>query len=157
MAERLRISLKRGSAMTVNRIALNDERLVYAICANKKLQYLHGRTPIAYFGTTEKGVERIAQSAAARADDILDIHGVNSFDVRIVTCRPRQGIKSWKLLERALLLGFRAQFGEVPRCNSQGKNIQERNEFDVFARDRIRQIINDLTEHGQADTRQVNA
>ena len=31
------------------------------------------------------------------------------------------------------------------------------NEFEVFARDRIMQIISDLTEHGQAETREIRA
>jgi hypothetical protein len=143
--------------MTVNRVAIGDERLVYAICADKKQKYPFGMSPIVYIGTTEKGVARIATSAAYRSYDVLAMHGVKSFDVRIVTCRRRQGIKSWKLLERALLLGFRAQFGDIPKCNSQGKRFQEGREFDVFARERIRQIILDLTEHGQAESHEITA
>lgn len=141
--------------MTVNRIAIGNERLVYAICADKKIKYPHGSSPVVYFGTTEKGVDRIASSAAYRAPDVLAMHGVKSLDVRIITCAARQGIKSWKMLERALLLGFRAQFGEVPACNTQGKNMQETREFEVFSRERIRQIVLDLTEHGQAETHEV--
>lgn len=155
MANRLKISLKRGSAMTVNRIAIGNERLVYAICADRKIKYPFGESPVVYFGTTEKGVNRIATSAAYRAPQVLEMHGVKSLDVRIVTCRARQGIKSWKLLERALLLGFRERFGAVPVCNSKGAKMRETREFDVFSRDRIRQVVADLTQHGQAETHEV--
>jgi hypothetical protein len=155
MAAKVRISLKRGSAMTVNRVAIGNDRLVYAICADKKVPYQYGQSPIVYFGTTGKGVDRIAQSAAYRSSEVLGMHGVKSFEVRVITCGPRQGIKSWKMLERALILGFRAEFGEVPKCNSHGKKMKETREFEVFSRDRIRQVIRDLTEHGEAETREV--
>lgn len=143
--------------MTVNRIAIGDDRLAYAICADKKIRYPYGSSPVVYIGTTEKGVGRIATSAAYRAPSVLCMHGVKSFDVRIITCPPRRGVKSWKLLERALLLGFRSQFGQIPICNTVGKNMRETREFEVFSRDRIRQVISDLTEHGQADTHEVKA
>jgi hypothetical protein len=141
--------------MTVNRVAIGNQRLVYAICADKKIAYEYGRTPIVYLGTTEKGVDRIARSAAYRSPAVLGMHGVKSFDVRVITCGPRQGINSWKMLERALILEFRAEFGEIPKCNSHGKRMRETREFQVFSRDRIRQVIRDLTEHGEAETREV--
>jgi hypothetical protein len=157
MAKRLKVSLKRGAAMTVNRIALNDSKLVYAICADKMIKYTYGSSPIVYFGTTERGVDRIATSAAYRAPQVLGLYGVKSFEVRVITCPPKQGIKSWKVLERALLLGFREKFGQVPLCNDKGKQMSEAKEFQVFSRDRIRQIIDDLTKSGQADTHEINA
>jgi hypothetical protein len=147
---RLRVSLKRQSALHINRIALNDAKLVYVICANKAIRYQNGRSPIAYIGTTQNGIDRVAPSAAGRAYDILGEHGITALDVRIVTTTPRQRIKSWKVLERAMLLQFREMFGEVPFCNTVGKGMKESNEFDIFARDRIRQIIADLTESGMA-------
>lgn len=150
MPDRLRVSLKPSAAMTMNRIALNHERLVYVICANKKLTYPDGRSPIAYIGTTRNGVARIATSAAYRSWDVLWSHGVTSFDVRIVTCPPRKGVKSWVRLERAMLLAFREKFGEPPMCNVQGRGMREGNEFKLFARGRINQIIDDLTAHGEA-------
>lgn len=155
MADRLRVSLKRGSAMTVNRVAIGNDKLVYVICADKMINYRWGKSPVAYIGTTERGVNRIAASAAYRASEVLAMHGVKSFDVRIVTCRPKQGMKSWKVLERALLLCFREKFGDIPKCNNQGENIREGREFIVFSKDRIKQIISDITEHGQAKTHQV--
>ena len=82
MAQRLRISLKPNPAVTVRRVALEHERLVYVICADRKLRYPNGYSQIACVGTTRKGFARVAGSAAARAEDVLWSHGVKSFDIR---------------------------------------------------------------------------
>ena len=37
-------------------------------------------------------------------------------------------MKTWKKLERALLLAFRAEYGRIPFCNSQGNRIKETDE-----------------------------
>lgn len=149
---RLRISLKRESAMKVNRISINDLKLVYVICANKKVRYPKGRTPVVYIGTTRNGIARVAASAAFRSEDILLLPGVNSFEVRIVTCSVRQGVRTWRKLERAFLLLFKDKYGSVPYCNTAGvgKNFVETNEFDFFARKRIRDILDNLAETGVA-------
>jgi hypothetical protein len=52
----------------------------------------------------------------------------------------------WLRLERAMLLQFRAMFGAVPRCNSQGKGIAEHKDFTLFARKRAKEIILALSE-----------
>ena len=75
----LRISLKRPPAIEVSRVSIADLKLVYAICANKRIQYPHGRSPVAYFGTTEKGIARIAGSVAYWAEDVLGLHGSTLF------------------------------------------------------------------------------
>jgi hypothetical protein len=62
----------------------------------------------------------------------------------VITCRPRQRVKTWVKLERALLLSFKELYGEVPKCNTQGKNIIEIDEFDYFRRDRLKRILEDL-------------
>ena len=155
MADRIRISLKNEPAITVNRIAIGNDKLVYVICADKKIQYPWGKTPILYIGTTKNGVNRIAASVAYRAEEILNLHGVKSFDVRIVTCRVRQGIKTWSKLERALLLSFREKFGEVPKCNIVGKNFIEQNEYEIFAKSRIIDVIRGLTDHGEAKSHEI--
>ena len=131
--------------MYTQRVALGDLKLVYVIIADKKLRYQNGRSKIAYIGTTKKGISRIAGSVAYRADKVLGLHGVRSFDVRVIACRPRQKVKTWLLLERALLLAFRESFGEVPRCNSHGKKIKEVREFEVFSRHRLLTVIEDLS------------
>lgn len=54
-------------------------------------------------------------------------------------------MKTWLKMERAFLLVFREMFGDVPVCNSQGKKITEHDEFEYFARARIKRVIEDLS------------
>ena len=131
--------------MSVTRVSLRGAKLVYVIVADKKLNYAGGRSRVAYIGTTKKGITRISQSVAARAEAVLGLHGVEEFEVRVVTCRPRQRVKSWLKLERALLLCFREKFCEVPKCNSHGKRIREAGEFTLFSKARIKRILDDLS------------
>lgn len=155
MAQRLRVSLKAKPAITMRRVALEHERLVYVICADRKLKYENGYSQIAYIGTTRNGVERVANSAAYRSWDVLWSRGVQSFDVRIVTCRPRQGFKSWLKLERALILAFRQKFGEPPMCNVQGRAMKLGDEFDRFSYSRLSQIIDALSDSGAISEREA--
>ncbi len=87
---------------------------------------------------------RVAQSAASRSNEILRQPGVNSFEARIVTCQPRQSVKTWHKLERALLIVFKELHGDVPRYNTHGKNFVETDEFRYFSKARIRRILEDL-------------
>lgn len=154
MAQRLRISLKKSPAITIRRVALDHEKLVYVLCADRKLKYPSGYSQIAYIGTTKKGINRIIQSSAYRSKDVLWKHGVQSFDVRIVTCMARQGFKSWVKLERALIITFREMFGEIPLCNVQGKNTKLADEYERFAEDRLKRIIETLSEAGARSERE---
>jgi hypothetical protein len=154
MAARLHVSLKTNPAMTMRRVALQHEKLVYVICADRKLRYESGYSMIAYIGTTKNGVSRVAASAAYRASDVLWARGVQSFDVRIVTCRPRQGFKSWRKLERAMILAFRQKFGEPPLCNIQGRQMRLGDEFDRFSFARLSRIIDTLSESGAKSERE---
>jgi len=145
-SRRLTVSLKRKPAMTATRVSIGRSKLVYALVADKRLQYENGKSRIAYIGTTKNGRWRIASSVASRSQEILQLRGVTSFDARIITCKSGQKVETWKVLERALLLEFREQFGEVPWCNIHGKGIRERDEFNkYFRRARIRDIIQDLS------------
>ncbi|MBW8296252.1 hypothetical protein [Sphingopyxis sp.] len=154
MSQRLKISLKPKPALTMRRVALDHERLVYVICADRKLRYPNGYSQIAYIGTTRNGISRVAESAAYRSWDVLWSHGVQSLDVRIVTCRPRQGFKSWVKLERALILAFRQKFGKPPMCNIQGRAMKLGDEFDRFALGRLNRIIETLSEAGARGERE---
>lgn len=138
---RASISLKRSPALRAERVILENTKLVYVLVADRYLQYPWGRSRIAYIGTTKNGGNRVAASVATKASDILSSHGVLAFEARIITCRPRQRVKMWRKLERALLLEFRSRFGEVPRCNSQGKGFTESGEFDLFSRERVRKVV----------------
>ncbi len=142
---RAHLSLKRHAAIVARRVILKDDKLVYVLVADKKLQYERGRSKIVYIGTTKNGGARIAQSVAIRAKRILNLHGVTEFEARTVSCRPRQRIKIWRKAERAMLLAFKEHFGEVPKCNVQGKNFVDTDEFKYLSRARIRRIIDDLS------------
>src|SRR5262249_3047931 len=111
----------------------------------RKLAYRLGRSRIAYIGTTKKGLARVAQSVATKADEILGERGILTVHARLVTCPPRRRIKMWLKLERAFLLGFREVFGEKPWWNSHGKRMKERDEFRYFSKARIRRIVEDLS------------
>lgn len=139
--------------MTATRVAVGDERLVYAICADQNFKYPLGSSPVVYFGTTRNGVARIAASVAHRAYDILGEHGVTAFEVRIITTPPRRGIKTWLLLERALLIGFKKRYGDVPFCNTHGRGYVERREFEVFAYTRVQKVLSNLEDNGKATAR----
>jgi len=141
MPKRLTVSLKPKHAMQVTRVSLGRKKLVYVILAKKELKYPWDKSRIVYIGTTKKGVARIAQSVAARAQHVLSLHGVREFIVRIVTCPPRSNVKTWEKLERALLLVFRHKYGALPKCNKQGKNMKQTDEFKYFRRDRLERVL----------------
>jgi hypothetical protein len=141
--------------MTVNRVSRDIRKLVYLICASRRVAYSKGSSPIVYIGTTKNGIDRVAQSAAFHSDEVLRWHGVDSVQVRIVTCGARQNVRTWHKLERAFLLVFRERYGEVPYCNTAGRNIQATNEFRFFSRKRIEYIIDRLAQTGVAPARIV--
>lgn len=143
-SRRLDISLRRGYAMKATRISLGQQKLVYILVADKRLKYQNGKSHVAYIGTTQNGAERIAGSVAARVEEILGLRGVTQFEARIVTCRPRQRVRTWRKLERAMLLTFRELYAEVPLCNSHGPQMRETDEFTYFSRVRIRKILEEI-------------
>lgn len=144
MKKRLTVSLKARRAMEVTRVSIGKKKLVYVIVTKRALRYPWGRSRIAYIGTTKKGMARFAQSAAAKAQQVLLLHGVREFSVRIVTCAPRSNVKTWEKLERALLLVFRHKYGALPKCNKQGKKMKQRDEFKYFTRTRLEKILEKL-------------
>lgn len=141
---RLNIKLRRSPAIEVTRVALDDEKCAYVVVADKKLRYPKGRSRIAYIGTTKNGASRIAASAAERAPVVLSLHGVESFTVRVVSCRPRQRVKTWNKLEAALALMHKEMFGEVPRCNGTFHKKTWGDILNYFEKKRLRTIIEDL-------------
>src|SRR5688572_8193126 len=107
MTKRLKLSLKRFHALEVTRIAIGNLKLVYVLTADKKFRYPHGRSAVAYIGTTKRGIQRVASNAARKSEDVLSFRGVRKITARIVTCAPRRNVKTWRKLERAMLLAFR--------------------------------------------------
>jgi hypothetical protein len=144
LKRRIRLSLKRDEALRANRVFIGNQKLVYLLIADKRLYYSKGKSRVAYIGTTANGGFRIAGSLAYRAWDILTLPGVRSLHVRVVTCKPRQRVKTWCKLERALLLEFKRRFGEVPWCNTHGRRMRESDEFQYFHRKGVANIIDEL-------------
>jgi hypothetical protein len=131
----MRVSVNRKPAMTVYRRALKHRKLVYVLAARKTLiRYQNGRSRVLYIGTTKKGISRIAASVAHRSKTILKQRGVREMDVHVVSCEKRSGLKSWTLLERALVAQFRSRYFEVPLCNIQLKNKRSSDHLDKLFR-----------------------
>ena len=128
-------------ALVISRPAFTAERLVYVAVANKPLKYTHGKSCIAYIGTTKSGAARIASSAAYRAKDLLALQGVTSLSFYVVTCATRQRVKSWHKLEIGLILAFRHLYGRVPKCNVKGKNQKWSDELEYFTRSRLENVL----------------
>ena len=141
---RSNISLKKYPALTVTRVSVGDERLVYAMIADKKFDYPKGRSKVAYIGTTKNGIFRMTSSVAERANHILKLHGVESFDVRIITCPRRKHIKMWFKLEHACLVAFREHYGAPPKCNDQTDGKNAGTVFNYFSKTRIKRILEDV-------------
>jgi hypothetical protein len=83
---RRNIKVSRKPAITITRQALRAEKLVYLAVANKSHKYpFEYRSPILYIGTTRTGVQRIAHSAAARAQRLLANYGVLHLQFHVVS------------------------------------------------------------------------
>jgi hypothetical protein len=144
-SRRINVTLKRDRALHATRVSIGKAKLVYILVTDKRLKYPNGKSRVAYIGTTKRGIRRVASSAARHADEILSLRGVRSFDARVVTCQPRQRVKTWLVLERALLVVFRELYGSQPRCNSHGKKFKARDEFEYFRHKRIREILEEVS------------
>jgi hypothetical protein len=137
--------LRHGDALRATRVFVKDAKLVYIILADKKLKYPKGKSRIAYIGTTKKGGSRVAASAAERGEQVLGLHGVREFTVRVLSARPRQRVKIWYKLEHALLWSFKQRFGRVPKCNSTKKTKTESDAFKYFHKAGVASKIEDLS------------
>lgn len=131
--------------MTIHRRILRYDRMVYLLVSKRGIHYSNGRSGIAYIGTTSEGIDRVATSVAFRAADVLSGRGVSSFDVYIVTCPPKKKVRTWLLLERALLAQFLADFHELPSGNTNGKHARWTPVLDrLFTRTGIDKILNNF-------------
>lgn len=138
----MRVSVNRKPAMTVYRNVLKHKKLVYVLAARIPIKYDNGRSRILYIGTTKKGISRIAASVAHRSKTILKQWGVRQLDVHVVSCEKRPGLKSWALLERALVAQFRSLYFEIPLCNIQLKNKRPSKHLDkLFKRRALEKIL----------------
>lgn len=142
---RLQPVINRDHAMEVTQAAVAKKKLVYVIVVDKRIKYPKGYSKIVYIGTTKKGVSRIARSVAYRSSSVFDRRGVRKFIVRVITCHNRQNVRTWRKLERAMILMFKELHESPPALNVQGKRMKETNEFHLFRRSRIKNIIEELT------------
>jgi predicted GIY-YIG superfamily endonuclease len=128
-------------ALTISRIATADDKVVYMAVANKPLKYGARKSRIAYIGVTTKGAARIAQSAADKAAEMLTLHGVKHLDFHVLTFVRRRNVKMWRELERGLLIAFKNNFGEVPKCNRQGKSMKWQKERNYYSEARLNALV----------------
>jgi hypothetical protein len=144
MPKKLSVKYRRQPALVINRVAFRDKKLVYVARANKKFRYPWGRSRIVYFGTTKRGVRRIASSAAWKGADVLFEHGVKHLELIIVVCGTTQGVETWRKLERALIIRFRERLGAPPKANNTGHNMRWRDERNYFTDRNLDKIIDAL-------------
>jgi hypothetical protein len=142
--------LEKRAAIVINREAILHERLVYIALANKPIRYrARGKkSRIVYIGTTEKGINRIAGSAAHRGRELLTQWGIHQLSFYVVQIpRGRRGVRaSWEKLERALIQGFKDRFWEAPLLNKQGKNADWEQYYRYFPRDQVYRLIENYSE-----------
>lgn len=142
MPRRLIPNVKSVHALEMTRIAVGNQKLVYVLVADRSFAYEHGKkSKIAYIGTTKNGAARIAGSTADKAKEILNEYGVTKVTARILTCKPRRNVRTWKKLETALLIVFRSEYGRVPLWNSQGKKLKDGDIFHYFSRETVRKRL----------------
>ena len=143
MPKQLRTKIDSKPAIIITRRAVKAHKLVYVARANKRVKYRSGSSRIVYIGTTKAGAKRIAQSAASKADNLLQIHGIKTLDFFTVVCSPVPGLQSWKLLERALILRFRERFGDPPMSNIIGRKMKWDDELKYFTHKKLDEIIDE--------------
>lgn len=139
---KLTIKSPKLPAVTITREAVKSDKLVYFAVANRALSYPNGeKSRIVYIGTTQNGAHRMAASAAIKALDMLGLHGVKQLEFFSITCKSRQNVKTWRKLERGLLLTFKYLYGDVPKSNIQGKKMKWTDELSYFSRSRLESVI----------------
>jgi hypothetical protein len=139
---RLMPTVRKFSAMTLHRDILKKKKTVYLIIAPKPVRYNFGRSRIAYIGTTRKGADRVAPSAAFRAQEVFERRGFRELDVHLVSCKGKAGKAAWwKVLEGALLACFFKEYMQLPLCNKKGPRRFTRAMLKFFRKDRIEKIV----------------
>ena len=136
-----RIKITKSPVLTISRIALHADQLVYIAQANKALRYPGGTSAIAYIGMTKSGVARIAASAAWQARATLLRRGIRYLDFFVVTAQAKPRVNIPRKLERALLLRFKERFGSVPIGNKQGNGMRWHDELAFFTHAKLDKVL----------------
>ena len=145
VSKAIRVKPHNNPALTISRAAYKAKELVYVAVANRALRYEHGRSCIAYFGTTKRGARRIAGSAAWKAETLLQRHGLQQLDFYVVTCGAGASAKAARKLERALIIRFRERFGSPPLGNSAGRRMRWNAEWKNFSYNKLDKIIDNYS------------
>ncbi len=98
------LSANDGPAAVVHGASRQTKRAVYFQVADRPVRYKRGKNRIVYIGATKAGHERIMSSLAKQIPYLFRIPGVNTIEVHVISCEPRQRVKTWLILERACLL-----------------------------------------------------
>jgi hypothetical protein len=131
----------REAAVTLTRVAVQDEHLVYIIASNKRVPYGRNRSRIVYIGTTSKGVDRILRSVADKARQALAGHGTRRIEVHVYAVAGRPRVKMWLKLEQGLLLAFKDVYACVPKYNKKGMSMRWEDQGDYLAKAGLKHII----------------
>jgi len=138
----MKANLSKRAPMVLHRDILKRNTLVYLVVAPKPIRRKNGRSRIAYIGTTQKGVSRMALSAAFRAQEVFDRKSFQKLEVCVVSSKGRPGrIAWWKILERALLAKFFERYHEFPLCNRKGARNWKSGWSRFIREDRMRKIV----------------
>lgn len=144
MAQRPRLKVQDKPAITITRSAYAATEVVYIAYANRPLRYSHDDSRIAYIGSTKKGAWRIAGSAAWKAEDLVQRHGVHTLEYYVIVA-PRYGTRpTYRSLERALLLRFRERYGSPPIANQQGRRMRWREDDRIYTAASIDRVLDDF-------------
>ena len=130
-----------SKVIVVDKSAVRRKHLVYLLVSERAAKYAYGRPHVVYIGETAKGVSRIAKSVAFRAKQIFGMYGNRRLEVRVVSCPRRPGLSMWKILERDLLKCFKGLYGELPKCNTQGKKLNPNNLSGYFNAKKLNSIL----------------
>lgn len=85
----------------------------------------------------------MTQSASENAEYLLTQHGVSEIQFRIVRCSKRSRLRTWELLEHALIFVFKRYYGRPPIANKVGTgNITSwEKDLDWFNEDSLREFL----------------
>jgi hypothetical protein len=122
--------------------------MVYFLVSNKGIKYPSGkRSRIIYIGTTKRGSERPATSAAEKAiKAFMGLRGVKNVDLHIFTCQGRKHVKTWLALESAFLAIFWERYFSLPHFNrKKGKDV-DTDQVTLFRSARLRSVIRQFEE-----------
>ena len=85
----------------------------------------------------------MCETAAERAQGLLEEHGITELSFHVVQCTSAQKLRSWESLEQALILLFKRLYGDKPFANIKGKgNVEHwQKDLDRFNEASIKDLL----------------